>query len=213
MMFRAVQDRCAVDVKSMDWPVDIDTALGILQKRGIRKINVDLIAVAEGLVGKAGWKLPSPQSDAPHHFDCSSLTKWIYGRRGILIPRRPAQQFEFCRDHGQLLGRDELLAPGDLVFLTSPFVNGKRTDEHNGIGHVCLMAEDGDVICATNSEFGTGVVKIPFHQLFATRKSCGAGRIIPRGAEVITLEIPLAREAESSDDIRWIVLQSLRPGA
>jgi hypothetical protein len=212
MNYRAVNGRCAVDLKSIDLPVNAEEAIEILEKEEIRKIKVDIIALAEGLVGKAAWKLPSRQWEAPANFDCSSFTKWVYAQCGISIPRRSTQQFEFCRDHGQALGRDELLIPGDLLFITSPFVNGKRTDEHNGIGHVCLVAEEGHVICATNSEFGIGVVKLPFHQLFRTRKVCGAGRVILKESEVVTFITPPAREVETSDDVRWIVLQSLRSG-
>jgi len=135
-----------------------------------------------------------------------------YAQRGISIPRRCVQQFEFCQANGGSLHRDELLLLGDLLFVTSPFVHGKRTDEHDGTGHVCLVVGDGNVICATNSEFGVGVVKIPFHQICTTRKICGAGRVIPRGAKLLTLLTPPHREVETPDDVRWIILQALGKG-
>jgi hypothetical protein len=209
MTYRAVGDRCAVDLKSIGVPLDENALLEILEKKGFRTVDVDMISLAEDAIGKANWKLPSGQWEAPHYFDCSSFTKWIYGQRGILIPRRPQQQFEFCGVEGKQLAREELLMAGDLLFVSSPFIHGKRTDEHNGIGHVCLMVDAGEVICATNSEFGKGVVKIPLHELCTTRKICGAGRIIPQGGKPITLITPPNREIETSDDVKWIVLQSL----
>jgi cell wall-associated NlpC family hydrolase len=142
----------------MDLPLDEHAAFGILEEKGFHKVEVDVVALAESLVGKAEWKLPSRQWEAPNYFDCSSFTKWLYGQCGISIPRRPKQHFDFCRTEGRELICDELLTAGDLLFVTSPFVHGIRTDEHDGIGHVCLMADAGNVICATNSEFGKGVV-------------------------------------------------------
>lgn len=208
-MYRAVSNRCAVDLRSMELPLDEVAALTILAEKGFTVTDVDLVALAESVVGKAKWKLPSRQWEAPHYFDCSSFTKWIYGQCGIAIPRRPKQQFEFCKTKGRELAKNELLVAGDLLFVTSPFVHGKRTDEHDGIGHVCLMANAGKVICATNGEFGVGVVKVPFHEVCATRKICGAGRIFPTDNKLITLLTPPAREIETSDDVRWVILQEL----
>jgi len=209
MMYRAVGNCCAVDLKSMDVPLDEDAIFEILKEKGFRRVDVDMVSLSESVIGKASWKLPSGQWEAPHYFDCSSFTKWIYGQYGIAIPRRPRQQFEFCRAEGKELAQDELLIVGDLLFVSSPFVHGKRTDEHNGIGHVCLMANSEEVVCATNSELGKGVVKIPFHELCATRKICGAGRIIPNDSKPVTLLTPPHREIETSDDVKWVILQSL----
>jgi hypothetical protein len=74
------------------------------------------------------------------------------------------------------------------------------------------VADAGNVICATNGEFGKGVVKIPFHELCMTRKICGAGRIILRGSTITTLLTPLRREIETSDDVRYVILQSPENG-
>jgi len=210
MIYQAAGNRCAVNLKEMNLPISDDIEIrGILSDKGFQEIDVDISALAKSLVGVAQWKLPSRQCDAPQYFDCASFVKWIYAQRGITIPRRCIQQFEFCRSRARILDRDEVFCPGDLLFVTSPFVHGKRTDEHNGIGHVCLVIDNGDVVCATNSEFGLGVVKIPFHQICATRKICGAGRIIPREAELVTFLTPSHREIETSDDVRCIVLQTL----
>lgn len=210
MIYRAAGTRCAVNLREMNLPISAENEIrGILSDKGFREIDVDISALAKSLVGVARWKLPARQYEAPQYFDCASFVKWIYAQRGITIPRRCMQQFEFCRTHAKILDRDEVFCPGDLLFVTSPFVHGKRTDEHNGIGHVCLVIDNGDVVCATNSEFGLGVVKIPFHQICATRKICGTGRIVSREAELITLLTPPHREIETSDDVRWIILQSL----
>ena len=209
MFYHAAENRCAVDFGLLGLPISEEEALGILKSKGFEQIDVNVVAIAENLVGKAEWKWAARSWDAPKYFDCSSLTMWIYAQRGIEIPRRSIQQFEFCRKQGEGVRRDDLLLRGDLIFITSPYFNGKLVGDHSGIGHVCLHVGKGNVICATNSEFGTGVVNLSFHELFHTRKICGVGRVIPGGSNVITLKTPPHREIKTSDDIKHIILQTL----
>ena len=239
MEYQAVGNRIGVDFISLDLPIPKDEALDILEKSNIRRIEVNIHDIAKELVGKAQWKLLSRQWEAPYFFDCSSLTKWLYGQKGIWIPRRSRVQFHFCgqsmeidketrlvdvwdTETGDLLFTDSVstgrkksntdivreVIPGDLIFLSSPYKNGVKTDSDDGIGHVCIASGSEKAICATKSEFGKGIIELPIRTFLDSRKLRGIGRIIPEGREVITLIFPPKEEIETIDDIRSIVLRS-----
>jgi len=72
------------------------------------------------------WGGSSPRSG----FDCSGLTRWVYGRVGISLPHYSAAQWHY----GRRVSRRRL-APGDLVFLS-------------GLGHVGIYLGHGAVIHA-----------------------------------------------------------------
>ncbi len=221
MEYRAVGNRIAVDFNGRG--ISKDEALEILKKKNVRPIEVNIIELAKELVGRAQWKWGACQSEAPHFFDCSSLTKWLYGQKGIWIPRRAHQQFDFF-PYGQMLFSVsvterwdsamkkqviEEIVEGDLIFVSSPYKRGVKTDLDERIGHVCIASGAEQAICATNSEFGTGVVELPISTLFKSRKLSGIGRVIPDEADVTTFTFPSEREIETTDDIHVIVLQSL----
>ena len=207
MHYRAVGNRCAADLVSFVLPVSVEQALGILAGENINLIEVDIISLAKSLVGKAGWLWAAREWQAPSFFDCSSFTKWLYGEMGIWIPRRPQQQFEFCREFGSLHSLDQV-AVGDILFLNSPYRKGVRSETEEGIGHVCVVSGEDSAICATNSEFGRGVVELPMSGLLSSRKLVGVGRIAHPAGRIMTFVFPSEREVETSDDIRWIVLQN-----
>lgn len=146
------------------------------QAAGNRYI-VDLLVSAKSLVGKAQWKWGSKSWEAPHYFDCSSLTQWLYEQIGVSIPRRVRQQFEYCCLHGKIV-KLEHIESGDLLFTTSPYFQGKRVDTQKQFGHVLIVSGHNQAICSSSSELGKGVVEIGFDQLFSTRMFCGAGRIL-----------------------------------
>ena len=208
MTLRSVGNRISVNFNSLNLPVSNEQALEILKGKNIQPIEVNILSLAKNLVGKAQWKLPSRQWETPDFFDCSSLTKWLYGQKGIWLPRRPLQQFEFCCHHGSIHKLTEI-TEGDIVFTSSPYKQGVNTGEDDGIGHVCISIGDGQVICATNSEFGTGILEISIEKLLGTRKLRSIGRMHDKTSEITTLTFPLGREIETVDDVRWIVLQSL----
>ena len=208
MIGPSVNNRIAVDFDSLDLPISTNQALEILRKKNIRPLEVDIRSLAKGLVAKAGWKFASRQWEAPHFFDCSSLTKWLYGQKGFWLPRRTHQQFEFCRQYGSIRPLDEM-TENDIVFLSSPYKQGVRVESNDGIGHVCISVGNGQVICATNSEFGVGIVEIPIETVVKTRKFLALGRPYLNMSSIITLIFPPEREIEIVDDVRWIVLQSL----
>ena len=208
MITRSVVNRIAIDLSSLDLPIPPDQALEILKKRNIRPVEVDIQALAKSLVGKAQWKLPSRQWEAPHFFDCSSLTKWLYGQKGVWLPRRHVQQFEYCRQNGSIHGLGEIIG-GDLIFLSSLYNNGVKMDSDEGIGHVCLAVGNDSAICATNSELGTGVLELSIDILLRTRKLRSVGRLFSSAGSFTTLMLPPGSEVETIDDVRWKILQSL----
>lgn len=207
MTTRSIDNRIAVDLNSLNLPISNEQALKILRERNIQPIEVDTPSLAKSLVGRAQWKLPSRQWEAPHFFDCASLIKWLYGQKGIWLPRRPMQQFEFCSRHGSIQGLDKIKI-GDILFVSSPYRHGVNTGNNEGM-HTCIAIGDSKVICATNSELGTGILEIPIAKLLTTRKFIGVGRVYNLTSEITTLIFPLGREIETVDDLRWIVLQAL----
>jgi hypothetical protein len=204
----SVGNRIAVNLESLNLPVPKETALEILKKRNIYPVEVDIVQLAREVTSKAKWKLPSRQWEAPYAFDCSSLTKWLFGQKGIWIPRRSLQQLQFCREEGSLHDLKEA-AVGDLIFVSSPYKDGVKTDNVQDAGHVFIKVDDEHAICATNSELGTGVVELPISTILATRRFNVAGRVIPSLKDVQTLIFPPEREVETVDDIRHIITQAL----
>ncbi|SDW54398.1 NlpC/P60 family protein [Marininema mesophilum] len=67
-------------------------------------------------------------------FDCSSFTKYVYGKNGVELPRGARKQGE----EGKKVTRANL-QKGDLVFFKLKRTNGK-------IGHVGIYAGDGKVL-------------------------------------------------------------------
>jgi cell wall-associated NlpC family hydrolase len=63
-------------------------------------------------------------------FDCSGLTRWVYGQLGVSLPHYSAAQWSY----GRRVSR-RALAPGDLIFFS-------------GLGHVGIYLGHGAVIHA-----------------------------------------------------------------
>lgn len=206
-IYRGVGNRIAINILDLGNNVSIEKAFSILKENGINEIEICMLSIAKELVTKAQWKLRSGQWEAPLFFDCSSLTKWLYGQKGIWIPRRPIQQFEHCKKSGESISLEHA-KQGDLMFTTSQFKNGVRIGDNDG-WHVFFVSDNKKAICATNSEFGIGVVEVPFTEIFKTRKLRKIYSVTERRIPLTTFLIPPNREIETSDDIKHIILQSL----
>ncbi|MBP1964334.1 C40 family peptidase [Paenibacillus aceris] len=76
-------------------------------------------------------------------FDCSTLTKYIYGKYGITLPRTAAQQSKV----GSYVSKSNL-KKGDLVFFSVP---GRP-----GVGHVGVYLGNNKML----NTYGSGGVKI-----------------------------------------------------
>ena len=90
-------------------------------------------AQAESAVDWARSRKGSPYSygaDGPHRFDCSGLTRWVYGKVGKYLPHSSSAQV----DKTKRISRDNRRR-GDLVFFYS----------RSGVYHVAIYAGRGDV--------------------------------------------------------------------
>src|SRR3989344_2046019 len=114
MEYRAVGNRCAVILNSLRLPlISNEEILKVLSHAGFNLIEVDMVRLARECIGKSMYLRGAQPREAPAVVDCSSLLKWLYGRRGIWLPRRSIQQYEL----GEAAELDGLIA-GDIVFIS-----------------------------------------------------------------------------------------------
>ncbi|MDF1496681.1 MAG: NlpC/P60 family protein [Patescibacteria group bacterium] len=201
-MFRAVGNRCAVNLRKLNLPIPIELAKNILQSRGFELIQIDLIETAGSCIGKAKYKLGATQYQAPHIFDCSSFTKWVYAQSGIELKRRTIQQFE----QGLPIPIQKIRA-GDLIFKTGQRHNWYRHNPNKNVGHVGIATGKNTVIHAANH--GRGVTESPISEFTIHNEYRGICRIITNPGDTETYITPPHREIECSDDFFWVIVQSL----
>ncbi len=199
MIFRAVGNRCAVILESLKLPMSNEQALEALRLKGFKVVHVNILSIARKYIGHAQYLRGVSVSKAPDVIDCSSYMKWLYAHLGIWIPRRSVQQ----RWHGEPVGVDDVAAL-DLVFTTG-FKNYYIDDHSDGVGHVGMVTESRTVIHAASKEHG--LMETPIASFLIDIKHRGIRRYIPKGAPVITLEVPAGTDIETSDDIRWLLVQ------
>jgi len=202
MNFHARNGRCAVDFRRLGLPVPGDRALEILRRLGFREETVDIVTLARERIGLTSYRRGASPNKAPNVVDCSSFTQWLFGQCGIELPRRSIQQ----RECGRALAVDDIRR-GDLVFTTSGYRNYYWNDPADGVGHVAIATGDDTVVHARNS--AKGVTESSLDCLTERHRFRGARRLVEDWVSLVTLVIPADREIISSDDIRWIVLQSL----
>lgn len=200
MNYRAVNNRCALDLNNLNFNLPSTytrkAILEILQESGFSVIDVDLVSLARTFIGVSQYRLKAAMNEAPHVFDCSSFTKFLYAQKGIWIPRLSIQQ----RKEGVSV---DTLSPGDLVF-TAGYRNFYETDPRENIGHVGVATEEKTVIHATN---GDGGVVESIYEDFHAGEPRGIRRIIQPGT--VTLEqINVEHLIETSDDFKWLVLRN-----
>lgn len=205
MEYRAVDGRCAFPLTSLDAMTPGEVQI-ILSQKGFRLITVDVITVARRCIGFSRFKRRAAMDAAPQFVDCSSFTKWVYGQRGIWIPRLSIQQRAFAEKYGESVSLDTLVG-GELIFTVGK-VNYYHDDPSDGIGHVGIATGHDTVIHAMQEK--SGVVEMPLKSFVKKEKFRGAYRLIPRQAEVGTFQIPVNgdRDIETSDDMKWLILES-----
>ena len=205
MEYRAVENRCAVVLDSLRLPlISNEEILRVLSHAGFNLIEVDMVRLARECIGKSMYMRGASPREAPAVVDCSSLIKWLYGMRGIWLPRRSIQQYEL----GEACELGELIA-GDVVFISGR-IDYYHDDPANGIGHVGMAAGEGTIIHAAGKECGVVESSVnDFMNVTDGTKFRGIRRYIPKNAEILTFETPAYRSVEIADDIRWIILQSL----
>ncbi|MBI2888796.1 MAG: C40 family peptidase [Candidatus Liptonbacteria bacterium] len=202
MEYRAVRNRCAAILDSLSLPISQSDAMAVLNQNGFRVVEeTNLVALARRCIGTSRYRRGAKPSEAPAVVDCSSFTKWLYGQRGIWLPRRSIQQ----RELGEPIPLENVAAE-DLIFVSGK-VDYYITDPADGVGHVGIASGENTVIHAANKK--TGVIETPLHQFIEKNMFRGARRYIPKNKEVLTFETPPEREIEIAGDLQWVILQSL----
>lgn len=197
MQYRAVENRCAIDLSSL--PLPQEQALALLEVLGFKVVMVCVVETARRLIGQSMYSRGALFGEAPAVLDCSGLVKWVYGQKGIWVPRLSIQQFV----HGEEVEISDVRA-GDVLF-TSGYVNFYDTDPSIRVGHVGLATGEGTVIHAAGKR--TGVIEVPVERFIGSRTLQGVRRF--QSPDVITLQTPSNRLVEWSDDIKWILLQNI----
>lgn len=197
--FRAVKQRCALDLSALYLFIPEDEILAILKSRGFRVINVDMVALARGLVGRSRYVFDAKYKRAPGVVNCSSMVKWLYAKRGIWLPKYAVEQ----REMGRVVADDDLRA-GDLLFKAGTGWNLYDLHPSQAVGHVGMVTGQGTVIHAADSR--RGVVEDSCEHFLRNGAYRGARRFIPAGHQVATLVCPAGREIEHSSQLRWLIL-------
>ncbi|MDP2598232.1 MAG: NlpC/P60 family protein, partial [Candidatus Liptonbacteria bacterium] len=190
MEYRAVGNRCAVDLQSLRLPISHGEILELLRKKEFGLIEVDLVGLARDCIGASKYRRGARLRDAPAIVDCSSFIKWLYGKRGIWLPRRSIQQ----RELGQVVAPDDIIA-GDVVFISGR-IDYHLDDPADGVGHVGIATGDKTVIHAANKK--SGVIETPLGEFIERVKFRGARRYVAKDRVVSTFELPDGREIETA---------------
>lgn len=210
MNIHSTQNRILFFQSKFNLKISEAKIVSILESQGIKKVSTEPTEIAKSLIGSS-WKWGARQWHAPHFFDCSSFSKWVFGHMGLWLPRRPEQQFRLFLQMNWIyaFAGPVSLQRGDIVFVNSVYTRGQidPNKDPNRVSHVLIAVGDYDLICTANSELGRGVVKVSFMDLIKTRKILGVGRI-PQGAMV--LEFDPKREIETDEDIFYILEHHLR---
>jgi cell wall-associated NlpC family hydrolase len=189
-----------VDFRQFKLPISKQEALDILCRKGFQVVPVDVVDLARKCIGQSLYRRSARFYQAPFVVDCSTLSKWLYSKAGIWLPRHSIDQ----RKMGSVISAEERKA-GDLVFIQGA-IPYWHEDPSDGVGHVGMCTKEGTVIHAANSK--RGVVEDEFDLFVGSVDSFRGIRRIGV-AEVITLESPNNRIVEWSGEIQNIILQNL----
>jgi hypothetical protein len=215
MNYRAVGNRCVVDLNAtlrVDYggvepaAVKYGHTMDVLTELGFVQIEVNLVDLARETLPTLTYRRGARMAEAPQVMDCSSFVKWLYGQKGIWLPRRSIQQAE---EVGFQCSLDELL-PGDLIFTggVRPYF-ADRFGKTMQIGHVAMATGEGTIIHATNSRTYAGEVDLDDFVASRDNEVKQVVRIIHAYSNLATFEFPASAEVESSDDVKWLLLQRL----
>ncbi len=201
--YLAVGNRCAVNMESLSLPIPDSEAVMILQEMGFQLINESLTSLLEPLVGQSIYKRNCQAEEAPAFVDCSSLAKWVFGKKGIWLPRHPIDQryIGFPEVQWQI----DSLGEGDLLFTTGSR-NRYWDDPALGVGHVGMVTNRQTVIHAANSN--VGVVEVSLQDILSRWKNRGVVRVIPND-RTYTFECEPEYKVEYSAAFRWKILSTL----
>ncbi|OGD68958.1 hypothetical protein A2996_01040 [Candidatus Campbellbacteria bacterium RIFCSPLOWO2_01_FULL_34_15] len=111
-----------------------------------------VLELANDLIGKSYKLGASVVYDAPHSFDCSSFTAYLFAQGGIAIPRMAVDQLVFGKEvyESDLQSGDLIFSntgEGKIYFESVEFLSGTKIEE--GVDHVGLYLGDGKIIHAS----------------------------------------------------------------
>lgn len=171
-----------------------------LHRKGFKKIQVDIEKLAREQIGKPYCR-GSVYSGKTQTFDCSSFTQWIYGQKGIYIPRISIDQREFS-----IPVEIENLKMGDLVFTSGHINYYWEGNKDNSVGHVGIYTGKS-IIHAANKK--RGVVEDTLSD-FLGGNFRGAIRIHEHIKNADTIIIPKNEKVEYDLHLRWRILQFIK---
>lgn len=176
------------------------TAITILETAGFKKIDYHFTSFAEQFIGVGKFKKHAHPDEAPTFFDCATFTRYIFDSIGILLPRRPIQQYLFGA-HVEL----ENVKEGDLIFAEGIRNFHPLQSVDTKIGHVGLITNHETVIHASTPV----VEEIKIAEFIAKRKFQGVRRIVENFSECISFHCPPHVVVDTSDDLIWIIARHL----
>ena len=113
-----------------------------------------LLKIAKSLINKP-YEYGADLKKAPHDFDCSSLTQYIFKGIGIDIPRSSILQAADSQGQEiQMTADFSNLETGDILFMRSTrgYYNDELfSDRKIAIGHVAIYIGDSKIIHARSS--------------------------------------------------------------
>lgn len=198
MIYRAEGDLVAVDFAEMEsCGISEERALKILLERGFKIVEVDLSEIARNLVGgNVQYKRQAKMSEAPMVVNCSTFIKWLYGLKGIWIPRYSLQQRDWhqCTD----------LRPESLLLKTGVRDYHQESWDFDSVGHVGLYTDKNTVIHAVNG--APTIVEVSFEDFVMKNGNFrGIRSVIANPKRTKTLRISQDYEIETSDDLKYII--------
>ncbi|HEX7456401.1 MAG TPA: NlpC/P60 family protein [Candidatus Nanoarchaeia archaeon] len=202
MEFFPFNDHCALQLSELRLPMTREKVVEVLAKRGFKELDLGfeaMIEAARDCIGKSEYDRVDPRL-APLVVDCATFLMWVYGQRGVLLPRYPIQQRKMGRPIDLLEVRI-----GDLLFMRGyrPLYDD---DPNNAVGHCGIVTEKGTVVHAANGR--VGVIEQPMERFVGGGDGFrGARRIIEDEADVLTFLNTKRRWLRSSDDFRYIILK------
>jgi cell wall-associated NlpC family hydrolase len=124
---------------------------GVAPDRTNSKSALDFVAEALSQVGKTYvfGATPSPASNNPTSFDCSSLVQWAAGRVGVTLPRTSQTQWAACRSAGTSISVENAIKTrGALLF------EAGSDGTPDSPGHVAISLGNGDTVEAYGTGYG-----------------------------------------------------------
>ncbi len=207
MIYRAVGNRCAVNLKDLKLPISDLAAIQVLRHLGFEVLEVDLLSTAYKIItSKPLFKKVALIKEAPEVMSCSTFIKWVYAQKGIWLPTRAIQQYLF----GKTVRHEETKA-GDLLFVSGWNSDYYDEDPLERVGHVGMI-KDQDTILSCSNRYG-GVAEISFDYFIQKkdqkREVRGVKRYTSNNEITYTVISPENLEVEGSDDLRWMILKNL----